>query len=664
MLTQKSVLKSLFQVLAIFCFCSVFLLNLQPCSADFIKTSCISGNCNLSLSVEDKDTIKDYSRENETINLQLDARDVDVDANFSKTFKLIAYEQVNGLNNVLSVTNVLFPKQRFKEKTLKTGIKVRPFQGNKQVYVGLHSSAGQLLATFRLNITGSGFFIAKNNLNKNASINFSCPDATITDCNIQRLFFNKVFFETNRDQKAKDTYVVKNTDNTYTVEVPLVSSLGRRQIKNVVKNGALNTGGSPVPNSTLNNFVEVLNVEVVNLLESGERAILDMDEANSQLEIGFDSNFPVISLDNTGNIGIINDDPQARLDIKTTTGLAPLNLASQALASPLVNGSFEFDGTELYFTLNEIRYFVVRDPLTATITPALPPAPPAFVATIPDTDKLAGQPASFYTNATNLNSGLLDAARLPTNLGAFRLRNVIPNQSLFLQGADNVIFRSQADSNITLPNKNGTLLTLAEINLGVGTVTTAKVVNGTILPEDITNNSITGLDVLGVDASKFTTGLFSNAVLPNYEISEVNNLLTELNNRISKTADIVNNLTSTNTDKALSANQGRVMKELINNYALNYSSVNQSLGSNDLSFDAFHSVFFKTLTSNANFTASNLKQGHRVILLMNGNFIPSFPATFKFIQGAYDPSKSNILEFEVASNTPGSERVFVKVLSI
>jgi len=53
-----------------------------------------------------------------------------------------------------------------------------------------------------------------------------------------------------------------------------------------------------------------------------------------------------------------------------------------------------------------------------------------------------------------------------------------------------------------------------------------------------------------------------------------------------------------------------------------------------------------------------------VILLMNGNFIPSFPATFKFVQGAYDPSKSNILEFEVASNTPGSERVFVKVLSI
>lgn len=478
------------------------------------------------------------------------------------------------------------------------------------------------------------------------------------------MFFNKVFFETNRDQKARDIYVVKNTDSTYTVEVPLVSSFGRRQIKNVVKNGALNTGGTPVPNSSLNTFVEVLNVEVVNLLENSERAILDMDEANNQLEIGFDSNFPVVSLDNTGNIGIINDDPQARLDIKTTLGLAPLNLASQALASPLVNGSFEFDGTELYFTLNGIRYFVVRDLLTATITPALPPVPPAFVATIPDTDKLAGQPAAFYTNATNLNSGVLDVARLPANLGAFRLRNVTPTKSLFLQGADNVIFRSQADSNLTLPNKNGTLLTLADINLGVGTVTTAKVVNGTILPEDITNNSVTGLDISGVDASKFTTGLFSNAVLPNYEISEVNNLLTELNNRISKTADIVNNFTSTNTDKALSANQGRVMKQLIDNHALNYSSVNQSLGSNDLSFDAFHSVFLKTLTSNANFTASNLKQGHRVILLMNGNFLPSFPATFKFVQGAYDPSKTNILEFEVASNTPGSERVFVKVLSI
>lgn len=88
MLTRKSVLKSLFQVLAIFYFCSTFLLSPQPSYADFIKTSCISGNCNLSLFVEDKDTIKDYSRENETINLQLDAREVYVDANFLRLLNL------------------------------------------------------------------------------------------------------------------------------------------------------------------------------------------------------------------------------------------------------------------------------------------------------------------------------------------------------------------------------------------------------------------------------------------------------------------------------------------------------------------------------------------------------------------------------------------------
>ena len=663
MLTQKNKLGNLFHLLLIFSFLFSF-LSLPVFSANFTELACISGNCNLSLAVEERDLIKNFSDENELITLNLDARNVDVDTNFSKTFKLIAYEQVNGRNNVLSVTNVLFPKNRFKAKNLKTAVKLRAFQGNKQIYLGLHNSAGQLLATYRMNLSGSGFFTAKTNINRNNAISFACNDATIDDCNIQRLFFNKVFFETHRDQKQRDTFVVKNSDNTYTVEIPLISSLGRRRIKNVVKSGALNTGGSPVPNSNFNNFVETLNAEIVNLVENGERAIFDTDEANSHLEIGFDNNFPVLTLDDNANIGVANDDPQVRLDIKPTAGKAPLNLNPSSLASSLVNGAFEYDGNELYFTLNGVRYFVVRDPNSATVTPSTSPSGPAFVASIPNTDKLGGQGPAYYTNATNLNSGTLDAARLPANLGAFKLRNVSPTKNLSLLGADNIILRSQADSNITLPNKNGTLLTTDQINLGVGVVTTAKVLNGTILPEDIANNAINSVDISSIDASKFTNGIFSNSVLPNREISEINNLSAELANRIAKSSDIINNLTSTNTDKVLSANQGRVLKELIDNYAAGFTSINQSLGSNDLSFNAFHSVFIRTLTNNTNFTASNLKQGHRMVLLMNGNFIPSFPSSFKFVQGNYDPMKTNILELEVASDTPSAERVFVKVLSI
>ena len=74
-------------------------------------------------------------------------------------------------------------------------------------------------------------------------------------------------------------------------------------------------------------------------------------------------------------------------------------------------------------------------------------------------------------------------------------------------------------------------------------------------------------------------------------------------------------------------------------------------------------MYTKTLTANESFTAINFNQGHKIILLMNGNFTPSFPSNFSFIKGAYDPTKNNILEFEVASDINGSEKVFVSVIS-
>jgi len=654
---KKILAKSIF-----FYFCLVFFFAINSGFAKFQKVECVSGNCNLNLFVDEDDLLKNYSHQGESINLKLDAKKVDVSNNFSKTFKLITYEQKNGLNDVLSVTNVLFPKHRFKLENLKTDIKIRPFLGNKTLLIGLHNSAGQLLSTYRINMHGTGNISPKNNLNKNSTISFECIDSAINDCNLQKLFFNKVFFEASKNQKSKDTYVIKNPDNTYTVEIPIVSPFGHKHIKTVVDNKAVDNNSGVSPNSNLNGFVETLNAEVVNLIEANERAIFDMDEANKQIEIGFDNNFPVMSLDNAGNIGIGNDDPQTRLDIKASNGLAPLNFAAQTLVNPIVNGAFEFDGNELYFSINGNRYFIVRDPNSATISNTSA-TPPNFVTSVSDTDKLGGQNASYYSNASSLNTGTLNIARLPSNLGAFKLRNVSANKFLTLQGGHDIILRSQADSNIDLPNKNGTLLTTAEVVLAPGSVTTAKVLNGTILNEDIADNTITGADILNIDAAKFSSGTFSNSVLPNREIAEINNLQTELNNRISKSSDIVDNLNSTSTDKVLSANQGRVIKQLIDSYTNNYASTNQALADVNLDFTAFHNVLSKTLSSNTSFTASNLKQGHKIILLMSGNFTPSFPSNFQFIQGTYNPIKNNVLEFEVASTISGSEKVWVKVLS-
>ncbi|NQY79833.1 MAG: hypothetical protein HRT47_05925 [Candidatus Caenarcaniphilales bacterium] len=630
--------------------------------ARFVDTTCVSGNCGINLDINNDDLIINFTNERPLIRLQLNANNVNVDANFSKTFKILAYEQIAGGNNVLSVSNVLFPRKRFKNNKLVTRVKLRPFVGSKQIFLGLHNSSGALLSTYRVSVSGSGSVAVANNLNKNPAIDFSCPDLSIDQCNRESLFFNKVVFETNTDQNARETYVLKNNDGTYTVEIPLISSLGRRRIKNVVRNS--NSAGFPTPTNTPQNVINTLNASAVIMPDGSEQATLNFDQVNSKFALGFDNLNNVFTIDNEGNIGVGTNSPRASLEIATTDGsVAPFKIGSGVLNNNLLNGSFEFDGNELYFTLNGQRYFVVRDPNSSSPSGTGPVTPPNFVSSVTETDRLGGQLPSFYQNASNIDAGTLNPARLPANLGAFELRNVLNNRFLTLDGGHDIIMRSQADTTLTLPDHDGTLATLDDLNLSSILVTTADVINNDIQTIDIADNSVTEVDINDLNASQFISGTFSNSVLPNRDIANITNLSTELDNRISKSTEIVDDLTSTDTDKVLSANQGRVLKDLIDNFSTDFSTSFSALPGTELSFADFNTVYTKTLTANENFTAINFNQGHKVILLMSGNFTPSFPSSFVFIKGAYDPTKNNVMEFEVASDINGSEKVLVSVIS-
>lgn len=630
--------------------------------ARFVDTSCVSGNCGINLDINNDDLSINFANERPLIRLRLNANNINVDANFSKTFKILAYEQTGSGNNVLSVSNILFPRKRFKNNQLITRIKLRPFVGAKQIFIGLHNSSGALISTYRVNINGSGSVAVANNLNKNPLIDYSCPDLSINQCNRESLFFNKIVFETNTDQNARETYVLKNNDGTYTVEIPLISSLGRKRIKNVVRNS--NNAGFPTPTNTPQNIINTLNATTVVMPDGSEQATLNFDQINNKFALGFDNLNNVFTIDSEGNIGIGTNSPRASLEIAATDGsVTPLKIGSGTLNNNLLNGSFEFDGNELYFTLNGQRYFVVRDPNSSSLSGTGPVTPPNFVNSVAETDRLGAQLPTFYQNASNINAGTLSTARLPANLGAFSLRNILNNRHLTLDGGHDIIIRSQADSTLTLPDHDGTLATLSDLNLGSISVTTADVINGNIQTIDIADNSITEADINDLNASQFISGSFSNSVLPNRDIANITNLSTELDNRISKSTEIIDNLNSTDTDKVLSANQGRVIKELIDNFSSDFSTSFNALPGNELSFADFNTVYTKTLTANENFTAINFNQGHKVILLMSGNFTPSFPSNFVFIKGAYDPSKSNIMEFEVASDINGSEKVLVSVIS-
>ena len=216
---------------------------------------------------------------------------------------------------------------------------------------------------------------------KNPEIDFSCPDLSIDQCNRERLFFNKVFFETNNDQSARETYVLKNNDDTYTVEIPLISSLGRRRVRNVLRSS--NNAGFPTPTNTPQNVINTLNATVVNMPDGGEQASLSFDQVNNKFAIGFDNLNDVFTVDNNGNIGIGTDSPRASLEIAATDGsVAPLKIGSGSLGNDLLDGSFEFDGSELYFTLNGQRYFVVRDPNSSSQGNSGNAQAPNFVASV------------------------------------------------------------------------------------------------------------------------------------------------------------------------------------------------------------------------------------------------------------------------------------------
>ena len=339
-----------------------------------------------------------------------------------------------------------------------------------------------------------------------------------------------------------------------------------------------------------------------------------------------------------------------------------MRFSSSPLITPVRNGSFEFNNNNLYFTANGQREFIMQSTVAQLSQAANMADVKALLAANADT--LQSKDSLFFQNASNFDAGTINASLLPPNLQIERLFNENTNNSLTLRGGHNVTLTSQTDALLTLPlAPTGTLATLADLAvvLGPNTVSTTHILDENLLSEDFSNQAVTDSKILSLDASDISTGIISPARLPNQDISNVNNLSVSLADKI-ESIDVVNDLLSSSTDKALSANQGRILKNQIDSLTQGFDTVNQNLATTVIDFTKYHSVFKKTVGPATSFTATNLVQGHKAYLVLQGD-TPSFPSYFNLIEGSYNQDSINVVSLEVLNSTSPNQRVNMKIFN-
>jgi hypothetical protein len=468
-------------------------------------------------------------------------------------------------------------------------------------------------------------------------------------------------------QNPNKTSILKEADGTIKLRIPVVASRKSRQerLSSSLRDtfiGADNPSVVQDPSLVNNQPVTLTQVDELNL-GSSSLTNFAIDEVNKELELTVsNSALPLVLRSNT--VSFNGKEPKATLDLDTDEiGTTPsMRFSSSSLITPVRNGSFEFNNNNLYFTANGQRELIMQ-------STAAQLAQAANVANVKAL--LAGNAATlqskdplFFQNASNFDTGIINASLLPPNLQIERLFNENINNSLTMRGGHNVTLTSQADALLNLPlAPTGTLATLADlaIVLGPNTVSTTHILDENLLAEDFSNQAVNNSKILSLDASDISTGIISPARLPNQEISNVNNLSVSLADKIEST-DVVNDLLSFSTDKALSANQGRILKNQIDALPQGFDTINQNLATNVIDFNKYHSVFKKTVGPATNFTATNLAQGRKAYLVLQGD-TPGFPSYFNLIEGSYNQDSINVISLEVLNSTLPNQRVNMKIFN-
>jgi hypothetical protein len=655
-------------------------------SASYVPAECVSGECSLGLQFNDNDLSKVFPESYPGYRIQLDTEPLLVQGSQSEHFKILVYNKNSSGSEVISTHSIAISPKAAKRKNVVLILDTPQFLGTKIFWMDVYKTNGSLSSTYRVTLNGYGTLSANKQASSAAiygqslsslvspqlGVSFpnsvlnstSCPDNKFNDCNLQELFFHKFSVESSTVQEPNKTSILKETDGTIKLRIPVVASRKSRQerLSSSLRDTFISADNPNVvqdPNLVNNQPVTLTQVDELNI-GSSSLTNFAIDEVNNELELTVsNSALPLVLRSNT--VSFNGKEPRAILDLDTDEiGTTPsMRFSSSPLITPIRNGSFEFDNNNLYFTANGQREFIMQSTVAQLSQAANVANVKALLAGNADT--LQSKDSLFFQNASNFDTGTINASLLPTNLQIERLFNENTNNSLTMKGGHNVTLTSQTDALLSLPlAPTGTLATLADL-AAPNTVSTTHILDENLLAEDFSNQAVTDSKVLSLDASDISTGIISPARLPNQEISNVNNLSVSLADKIEST-DVVNDLFSFSTDKALSANQGRILKNQIDALPQGFNTINQNLATNVIDFTKYHSVFKKTVGPATNFTATNLVQGHKAYLVLQGD-TPSFPSYFNLIEGSYNQDTVNVVSLEVLNSTLPNQRVNMKIFN-
>ena len=688
-LSIKKVNRSLIKLL-VFIFLALITNNFNQAKAAFVPVQCQSGACNLNLRINDNDISKVFPEAYPGFRIRLDLRPLRVNSVDSDHFRIFVYENTSSGVNIISSLNIKFPRKRSKLRNSLVIIDIPEFIGTKVFSLDIYKNNGDLSSTYRTTLNGfgninsstqntQGIIYGQNlsglvpsstgfNLASNILETRTCPDDSFSDCNLEELFFHNFSVEASTIQEARQMTLLKEEDGTIKLRVPVVASrrLRSKRISSVKKDEFISADDpnvNPDPSLVNNQPVSISQVDELNIGVSGDASNFSIDPVNDELELSINNSAANLSFKNN-SIGFDSTNHLAALDLErgTETNKPSIKLNNSPISNPPRNGSFEYSNNNLYFTANGVRELIVLDPSNQFSPNSINVDVKANLAGNANT--LGNNSSSFFTNASNLNSGTISINHLPTITQIERLFNENTSKSMVLTGADDILMTSQADVNLTLPS-SGTLATTNDlpITIPVNSIDSAKIIDDNLLSEDFSDNSITNDKIASLNASIINIGTVDIARLPNRDISDITNLTTELNDKLEITG-IEDNLSSTNTNTALSANQGKVLKDLIDLLGNGFGTVNQNLSSTDIDFQEYHSVFTKTIDQNETFTAINLQQGHRAYLILQGEFNANFPSYFNLLQGTYNPEAINVIQLDVINDQARSELVHMKIFNL